>query len=78
MKVKLIRNNVKIGRMPSVEEISDNIDPAPAPIGKIHVDVYLKLNGVPVWERGGKREFAFANGLEFGSDDEFVELFKRY
>jgi hypothetical protein len=49
------------------------------PVGaKVHVDVYLKLMGVPLWERGGKRAFAICKGKEFATEHEFATLFQNY
>lgn len=54
-----------------------SIPSSPVP-GKIHVDLYLKSKGVPLYERGGKRAFAVVKEKEFASDKEFDELFKSY
>ena len=49
------------------------------PVGeKIHVDVYLKVKGVPLWERGGKRAFAITKGKELATAGELDTLFLSY
>jgi hypothetical protein len=49
------------------------------PVGaKVHVDVYLRIKGIPLWERGGKRAFAIRKGKEFATEQEFVTLFLNY
>jgi hypothetical protein len=49
------------------------------PVGeKIHVDVYLKVKGVPLWERGGKRAFAITKGKELATERELDTLFSSY
>lgn len=50
----------------------------PTPVGKISVKDWLSFNGVKPWEVGGKIAFAKKHGLFFGTDEEFIELFKRY
>lgn len=45
---------------------------------KVHVDLYLRAKGVPLWERPGKHAFAKENKQEFATDAEFDELFKKY
>lgn len=45
---------------------------------KVSVDLYLRAHNVPVWERGGRRAFAVSKGLEFGTEQQFDELFKKY
>lgn len=52
--------------------------PASPVAGKSHVDLYLKVKGVPLWERGGMRAFAQRKSLEFGTDQQFNDLFKSY
>lgn len=54
-----------------------SIPSSPVP-GKIHVDLYLKAKGVPLYERGGKHAFAVAKSKEFASDSEFDTLFQSY
>lgn len=73
----------KVYRMDETPEAAkeDQQIPAPIEVGgqkKVHVDLFLKANGVPIWERGGKKAFAVAKGKEFGTDIEFEALFKSY
>ena len=60
-------------------------EPEPVPVpkklaeqGNIHIDVYLRAKGVPLWERGGKRAFAVKHGKEFATEKELDALFVNY
>lgn len=72
----------KVYRMPTGPKTWNDVQiPAPKRQGdqvKIHVDMFLKSRECPLWERGGKVKFAQAKGLEFATENEFVELFKAY
>jgi len=54
------------------------IDATPRVDGKVHVDVYLMVKGVPLWERGGKKAFAVKKAKEFATEKEFETLFSTY
>lgn len=59
-------------------ELKDPPAPPAAPAGKMHVSIYLKARGVPVWHVEGKVAFAKCKKMEFASEKDFDELFKKY
>lgn len=76
------KDKKRVFRMPEAEGLSEPVAiPAPKQEEgktKVHVDLYLKVTGVPLWERGGKRAFAIANKLEYAQEADFKKLFERY
>lgn len=75
----LDKQPIKVVRMPK-SNITESYPPAREENGvtRVHVDFYSKAKNIPLWERGGRRAFAKAKGQEFGTDQEFDELFKAY
>jgi len=55
------------------QSVKINIEPQ-----KVHIDIYLKSIGCPVWEQGGKKAFALHHKKEFATVANFAELFKKY
>jgi len=72
------KEEIKVVKIPETKlEAPKQIPVSPDP-SKIHVELFLHSTGCPLWERGGKRAFAKAKGLEFATDKQFQELFKSY
>lgn len=76
------KDGKKVYRMPSVPKQWADVEiPPPKKQGgvmKIHVDMFLKSKDCPMWERGGKVRFAQVQGFEYGTEQEFEQLFKSY
>lgn len=72
------RGEWKNGRMPEPQIEDGSNPPLASEPGKIHVDVFLRAAGVPLWHRAGKKAYAISKGKAFATDKEFVELFKHY